>query len=197
VIDTGGFVAHSDDIFEREIRKQVQIALDEADLLIFVGDTTTGITGQDQDMTNMLRRSTKPVLLVVNKVDNAGRALDASEFYSLGFEKTFFVSSISGSGTGELLDEVASLIPEGLEDDPNEEALQVNTNNPLRLAAKVQGHNIHVFLNGQYITGAQYGVTPNMPWIPFGSAGVRMVLPPSGSTTAAGIDNFEMVATNR
>jgi GTP-binding protein len=112
VIDTGGFVAKSDDVFEREIRKQVQIAVDEANLILFVCDTVTGITSQDEDMAHILRRSPKPVLLVVNKVDNSERALLGTEFYSLGFEKTFFMSSISGSGSGELLDEVASLIPE-------------------------------------------------------------------------------------
>lgn len=115
VIDTGGFVSKSEDIFEREIRKQVLIALDEADLLIFVCDAATGITNFDDDMANILRRSSKPVLLVVNKVDNATRLLDASEFYSMGFEKIFFVSSISGSGTGELLDEVTGQMPEDAE----------------------------------------------------------------------------------
>ncbi len=125
VIDTGGFVAKSDDVFEKEIRKQVEIAVDEANLIMFVVDTTTGITGQDDDMADILRRSPKPVLLVVNKVDNATRALEATEFYSLGFEHTFFLSSISGSGTGELLDEAASHIPEepeleeGAENDEN------------------------------------------------------------------------------
>ncbi len=112
VIDTGGFVSNSEDVFEREIRKQVQIAVDEANLVIFVVDVTTGITDQDADMADILRRSTKPVLVVVNKVDNGERALDATEFYSLGFEHTFFLSSISGSGTGELLDELTSHIPE-------------------------------------------------------------------------------------
>src|SRR5580658_10464784 len=110
VIDTGGFVAASDDVFEREIRKQVHIAVDEADLIMFVCDTTTGITQQDEDMADVLRRSSKPVLLVVNKVDNQERALYATEFYSLGFEKTFLLSSISGSGTGEVLDELVSHI---------------------------------------------------------------------------------------
>lgn len=112
VIDTGGFVANSDDVFEKEIRKQVEIAVDEANLLLFVCDSVTGITNQDEDMAQILRRSTKPVLLVVNKVDNSERALMATEFYSLGFEKTFFLSSISGSGSGELLDEIASNIPD-------------------------------------------------------------------------------------
>lgn len=112
VIDTGGFVARSEDVFEREIRKQVEIAIDEADLIIFVCDTTTGITLQDEDMSDVLRKSPKPVLLVVNKVDNSERALYGTEFYSLGFDKTFMISSISGSGTGELLDEVVSNITE-------------------------------------------------------------------------------------
>lgn len=108
VIDTGGFVHGSDDVFEREIRKQVHIAMDEADIILFVCDTVTGITSQDEEMADILRRSTKPVLLVVNKVDNQERALFATEFYALGFDKTFMMSSISGSGSGELLDEVTS-----------------------------------------------------------------------------------------
>lgn len=115
VIDTGGFVSRSEDIFEKEIRKQVLIALDEADLLLFVVDTVTGITNLDDDMADVLRRSTKPVLLVVNKVDNATRLLEASEFYAMGFDKLFFISSISGSGTGELLDEITAHIPEDAE----------------------------------------------------------------------------------
>ncbi len=115
VIDTGGFVARSEDVFEREIRKQVHIAVDEADLILFVCDTTTGITLQDEEMADVLRRSTKPVLLVVNKVDNQERALYATEFYSLGFEKTFLLSSISGSGTGEVLDEVVTYITDEAE----------------------------------------------------------------------------------
>lgn len=110
IIDTGGFVPDSMDVFEREIRKQVLIAVEEANALVFMCDVTTGITGLDEAMARILRQSKKPVFLVVNKVDNGDRMLDATEFYSLGFEKTFFLSSISGSGTGELLDEVASLI---------------------------------------------------------------------------------------
>lgn len=111
VIDTGGFVAHSDDVFEREIRKQVHIAVDEANAIVFMCDVTTGITNLDQEMAEMLRRSPKPVYLVVNKVDNHARLLEASEFYSLGFKKIFFVSSISGTGIGELLDEICAAIP--------------------------------------------------------------------------------------
>lgn len=120
VIDTGGFVPHSEDIFEKEIRKQVQIAMDEANLIIFMCDVTTGITSLDEEMAGLLRRATKPVLLAVNKVDNHQRLLDAAEFYSLGFEHIFFLSSISGSGTGELLDAVTTLIPEDITENTEE-----------------------------------------------------------------------------
>ena len=106
VIDTGGFVAGSDDVFEKEIGKQVLIAVEEANAVIFMVDASTGITTLDESMADVLRRSKKPVYLVVNKVDNHARLLEAREFYSLGFEKIFFLSSISGSGTGELLDEI-------------------------------------------------------------------------------------------
>ncbi len=110
VIDTGGFVPRSEDIFEREIRKQVMIAVEEANALLFVVDAATGITDLDEAMADVLRRSTKPVLLVVNKVDNHDRLLEGTEFYALGFDNIFFISSMSGSGTGELLDAVAALI---------------------------------------------------------------------------------------
>jgi len=111
VIDTGGFVPHSDDVFEREIRKQVTIAIEEANAIVFMTDAAIGITHLDDAMAGMLRKSSKPVFLVVNKVDNNERMLAGSEFYSLGFDKIFFISSISGSGTGELLDAITELIP--------------------------------------------------------------------------------------
>ena len=112
VVDTGGFVPHSQDVFEREIRKQVLIALEEANAIIFMCDVTTGITNLDESMTEILRRSKKPVYLVINKVDNHARLLEASEFYSLGFEKIYFVSSVSGTGIGDLQDDVCALIPD-------------------------------------------------------------------------------------
>lgn len=112
VIDTGGFVPHSDDIFEKAIKDQVQIAVDEASLIIFMTDALTGITDLDDEMAKVLRRSGKPVILAVNKVDNHNRSLMASEFYGLGFEETLFLSSISGTGTGEVLDRVVDFIPE-------------------------------------------------------------------------------------
>ncbi|HVV05533.1 MAG TPA: ribosome biogenesis GTPase Der [Puia sp.] len=110
LIDTGGFVPDSEDIFETEIRKQVLIAVEEAGALIFMVDAATGITNLDEAMADILRRTTKPVFLAVNKVDNSDRLLEAAEFYSLGFDNIFFLSSMTGSGTGELLDEIAALI---------------------------------------------------------------------------------------
>jgi GTP-binding protein len=123
VIDTGGFVSQSDDIFEIEIKKQVLIAMQEADALVFVTDTATGITDLDESMADVLRRSNKPVYLTVNKVDNHERLLEASEFYSMGFDKIFFLSAMSGSGTGELLDAIAELIPEDAEADTLAESI--------------------------------------------------------------------------
>ncbi|TKK66695.1 ribosome biogenesis GTPase Der [Ilyomonas limi] len=121
LIDTGGFVPDTEDIFEKEIRKQVRIAIDEADALVFMTDASAGITDLDDAMADLLRRTTKPVFLTVNKVDNNERMLDASEFYILGFEDVFFVSSMTGSGTGELLDALVKLIPEATQTKEDEE----------------------------------------------------------------------------
>lgn len=107
IIDTGGFVEHSDDIFEAAIREQVDIAIEEATVIIFMTDVMTGITDLDAEIANKLRKSSKKVILTVNKVDNPERQLAANEFWALGFDSTHFLSSISGSGTGEVLDEVA------------------------------------------------------------------------------------------
>ena len=112
VIDTGGFVPDSRDMFETEIRKQVKIAIEEANAIIFMVDAAVGLTDLDASMADMLRRSTKPVYVCVNKVDNSTRALEGTEFYGMGFEHNYFVSSISGSGTGELLDAVTDGIKE-------------------------------------------------------------------------------------
>jgi GTP-binding protein len=110
VIDTGGFVPESEDVFEAAIRSQVRIAIEEASVLVFMVDVTTGVTDLDEAMAVMLRRSTKPVFLVVNKVDNGQRMMEANEFWSLGIENTFFLSSMTGSGTGELLDAIAEQV---------------------------------------------------------------------------------------
>jgi GTP-binding protein len=111
VVDTGGFVPGSADVFEKEIARQVLIALDEADAIIFMVDAHTGMTALDDAMASLLRRSTKPVFLTVNKVDDNEKMLEASEFYSMGFDNIFFIAAASGSGSGELLDAIAELIP--------------------------------------------------------------------------------------
>ncbi|MBK7336755.1 MAG: ribosome biogenesis GTPase Der [Saprospirales bacterium] len=110
VVDTGGFVKSSDDVFESAIRSQVKIAIEEAAVIVFMVDVTTGVTDLDEEVARMLRTTNKPVYLVVNKVDNNTRMMEANEFWSLGFEGTFFLSSLTGSGTGELLDAVADHI---------------------------------------------------------------------------------------
>ncbi len=111
VIDTGGYVENSDDIFEEEINKQVLLAIEESDLILFMVDVTVGIHELDTSVAGMLRKANKKVLLVVNKVDNNERIFDASEFYSLGLGNYFTLSSVNGSGTGELLDEVVMSFP--------------------------------------------------------------------------------------
>jgi GTP-binding protein len=110
VVDTGGFVHGSDDVFESAIRDQVKAAVEEATVLVFMVDAQTGITDLDDNIAKWLRRSTKPVFLVVNKVDNHKNLLDANEFWGLGFENTYFIASISGSGTGDLLDAITEVI---------------------------------------------------------------------------------------
>ena len=111
VIDTGGYVQNSDDIFEEEINKQVLLAIEESDLIIFMVDVTCGIHELDTSVASMLRRVDKKVLLAVNKVDNGERLMDANEFYNLGLGDYFPLSSMNGSGTGELLDEVVKNLP--------------------------------------------------------------------------------------
>jgi GTP-binding protein len=106
VIDTGGYIRNSEDIFEEEIRKQVELAVEEADVIMFLVDVTAGITELDSEVAILLRRSKKRIVLVVNKVDNSQRHQDAYEFYSLGLGDPFCISSTSGSGTGDLLDEL-------------------------------------------------------------------------------------------
>jgi GTP-binding protein len=111
VIDTGGYAIGSDDIFEEEIRKQVALAIDEADLIVFVVDVEDGITPMDAEVAKLLRKVKKPIFIAVNKVDNAMRDADAVEFYNLGLGDYHTISSINGSGTGELLDAIAEKIP--------------------------------------------------------------------------------------
>lgn len=113
VIDTGGYVANSDDIFEEQIRKQVHLAMEEADVILFMTDVESGITDLDEEMASIMRRSSKPVVPVVNKVDNHQRIPDAQVFYAMGLrEELYTVSAMSGSGTGDLLDRVVALLPD-------------------------------------------------------------------------------------
>ena len=116
VIDTGGYITGSEDIFEAEIRKQVKIAVEESDCIIFVVDVETGTTDLDMDVAQILRKANKPVFIAVNKVDNAMRMDDAMEFYNLGLGEYFPISSINGSGTGDLLDAVVNCFSK--EDEP-------------------------------------------------------------------------------
>jgi GTPase len=117
VVDTGGFVKETDDRFEKEIAKQVQIAMDEANIILFLVDAQAGVNQLDRDVAGLLRTSKKPVLLVANKIDNPNREVDSYEFYELGFEQIFPVSAINGGGTGDLLDEVIKLLPEEIKED--------------------------------------------------------------------------------
>lgn len=121
VIDTGGYVNDSDDVFETEINRQVNIAIEEAALILLMVDVDTGLTDLDESVAKMLRRSGKDVLLVVNKVDNNSRLLDAAEFYRLGLGDYFPVSSINGAGTGDLLDKIVNKLPH--EEQEEEETL--------------------------------------------------------------------------
>jgi len=109
VIDTGGYVVNSDDVFEEEIRKQVQLAIDEADAIVFMVDVKAGLMGMDEDVANLLRKTKKNIFLVANKVDNPERINEAGEFYELGLGNVFSISSINGSGTGDLLDEIVKV----------------------------------------------------------------------------------------
>ena len=120
VIDTGGYVSGSDDIFEGEIRRQVEIAIEEATVLVFVVDSETGVTDLDNAVANILRQSKKPILVAVNKVDNNERINDTFEFYQFGLENLFGISAINGAGTGELLDCLAEQLYDEKEDDQPE-----------------------------------------------------------------------------
>ena len=120
VVDTGGYTTNSDDVFEAAIRSQVQIAIDEADVVLFMVEAATGITDYDAEIADILRRSKKPVVLCVNKVDSGEKMFDAYEFYSLGLGEVYTISAANGSGTGDLLDAVVAALPEEeqTEEDP-------------------------------------------------------------------------------
>lgn len=112
VIDTGGYTVNSEDIFEEEIKKQVELAIDEANTIIFLNDVTTGITDHDEAIASLLRRTEKPILTVANKVDTNDRIVQASEFYSYGLGEVYCISASNGGGTGDLLDALVNTFPE-------------------------------------------------------------------------------------
>ena len=111
VVDTGGYTSNSDDIFEEEIRKQVIIAIEEADLILFMTEAETGITDYDSEIAEILRKSGKPVVLAVNKVDTGAKIFDSYQFYSLGLGEVMSISAANGGGTGDLLDRIVQLLP--------------------------------------------------------------------------------------
>ena len=112
IIDTGGYLPDELDTITVGVREQVLIAIEESDVILFVVDAKTGINMLDESVAQLLRRQKKPILIVVNKADNEGRRLEASEFYSLGFDELYFISAISGTGTGELMDRIIELLPD-------------------------------------------------------------------------------------
>lgn len=120
VVDTGGYTSNSDDIFEEEIRKQVELAIEEADVVLFMVEASTGITDYDDEIADLLRRSGKPVVVAVNKVDTGDKMYDSYQFYSLGLGEIWQISAATGSGTGDLLDEIVKRMPveEANADDP-------------------------------------------------------------------------------
>ena len=117
LVDTGGWIVNSDDVLEDEINKQVNVAIEEADIILFVVDVRSGVTDRDADIANMLRRSSKPVVVVSNKADNFELGYQSSEFYALGLGDPFSVSAINGSGTGDLLDHIIALFEEDKEEE--------------------------------------------------------------------------------
>ncbi len=121
IIDTGGYTVNSEDIFEDEIRRQVILAIEEADVILFLVEVATGITDLDMMMADMLRRSSKKVLLVCNKVDNNDQIYASHEFYSLGLGTPYCISSMSGSGTGDLMDAILEALPADVRSDEEED----------------------------------------------------------------------------
>ena len=121
VIDTGGYAENTDDIFEEQIRKQVMLAIEESDAVIFVVDVQTGITDYDQSIARILRKSDKPVIVAVNKVDHGGKIYDTFEFHALGLGDPVSIAAVNGSGTGDLLDKVLEMLPQEISPEKDHE----------------------------------------------------------------------------
>ncbi|MCX6135625.1 MAG: ribosome biogenesis GTPase Der [Ignavibacteriales bacterium] len=125
IIDTGGYVPDSEDVFERAIREQASIAIEEADVVVFVVDAQAGITPLDQEITNILRKSKKPICLAVNKIDSAKREIDAAEFYALGLGEPISISALAGRQIGDFLDIITSLLKAAPEEEGEQERLRI------------------------------------------------------------------------
>lgn len=154
IIDTGGYATNTDDVFEEEIRKQVLIAIEEADVILFLVDVTTGVTDFDANIAAILRRSTKKVFLISNKVDNSERLYMAAEFYGLGLGEVFSISAINGSGTGDLLDQVVGCFE-------NERELPIEENIP-RIAI-VGKPNVGKSSMTNALLGEERNIVTNIP----------------------------------
>ena len=166
VIDTGGYVVGSDDIFESEIDHQVELAIDEADVILFMVDVDSGITSMDSEISDLLRKVDKPVFLVVNKVDNSSRINDVNEFYSLGLKELYPIASSNGFGTGELLDDVVKLFKD------ENEVIDLANNSPYGLASYFYSRDIGRIW--RVAEALEYGVVsinnglPTIAEVPFG-----------------------------
>ena len=130
LIDTGGYVQGSNDIFQKEIDKQVNLAVQEADCILFMVDLVEGLTGMDETIAQLLRRSRKPIFLAANKWDNSKISENKSEFYALGYDHIYTVSAINGSGTGELLDDLVKVLPK--QSEPQESLSLIHISEPTR-----------------------------------------------------------------
>ena len=173
LIDTGGYVEQSEDIFQKEIDKQVTLAIEEADLILFMVDVTDGITGMDEIVANYLRRSQKTVFLVVNKVDNTKRIHETAEFYNLGFDPVFQLSSINGAGSGDLLDALVEKLPK--------ESSQTDSTLPRFAVVGRPNAGKSSLINAligeeRYIVTAQAGTTRDSIYTPYNLFGFELSL---------------------
>ena len=173
LIDTGGYVEQSEDIFQKEIDKQVTLAIEEADLILFMVDVTDGITGMDEIVANYLRRSQKTVFLVVNKVDNTKRIHETAEFYNLGFDPVFQLSSINGAGSGDLLDAIVEKLPK--------ESTQTDSTLPRFAVVGRPNAGKSSLINAligeeRYIVTAQAGTTRDSIYTPYNLFGFELSL---------------------
>ena len=153
VIDTGGYMLGGEDNFEKEINHQVIIAVEESDIIIFTVDVETGLNSMDNEISKLLHKSGKQVVLAVNKVDNSKRIIDTSEFFKLGFENSFNISAINGSGTGELLDKIVQFIPD-------KKNIDIGKDSNFSLGRNLYFH-LPLFMNPRWIVNQDDNIFPS------------------------------------